>query len=192
MFIDQREYKEEWYDGIFNLGTFNDAFFEKVIAVYYYASSGMGGPGVLRLLTDNNVQYEIGMDMMEGDPFFGKPEERGFEGTHVGANVPMLERTGVDAEDEKFRKKFRGELEGWTYRRDKLGMGVYLVRNDYLEIDSSEGISRSMDSEDETYKVILWPFGRIGRFFMRNGKTPKTYLYEGTRDYRIYPQERMA
>ena len=75
MFIDQREYKEEWYDGIFSLDAFNAEFFKKVIAVYYSSSSGMGGPGVLRLLTDENIQYEIGMDMMRDDPFFCKSEE---------------------------------------------------------------------------------------------------------------------
>ena len=190
MFIDQREYKEEWYDGIFSLDTLNDEFFKKVIAVYYSASSGLGGPGVLRLLTDENVQYEIGMDIMrDDDPFFNRTE-KGSEFENVAANVPMLERTDVDAEDEKYRKKFRGEFEGWTYRKDKVGMGICLVRNDYSEVDSDESVSRLMDSEDDTHREILWPFGRIGRFLMQYGKEPKTYLYEGTRDYRIYLQKK--
>jgi len=189
MFIDQREYKEEWYDGIFSLDAFNDEFFKKVIAVYYSASSGMGGPGVLRLLTDENIQYEIGMDMMRDDPFFNKIE-KGTEFMQVAANVPMLERTDVDAEDEKYRKKFRDELEGWAYRRLKPSMGIYLVRDDYLEVDSDESVSRLMDSEDDTHRVILWPFGIIGRFLMQYGKKPKTYLYEGTRDYRIHLQKK--
>ena len=189
MFVDQIEYKEEWYDGIFKIDTFDDEFFKKVVAVYYSSSSGMGGPGVLRLLTDENIQYEVGMDMCREDPFFTKIKEN-YEFSNVAANIPMLEETDEDAEDESYRKKFRGELEGWTYKRLRYTGGIYLIRDDFLEIDNNEGESRLIDSEDGTYREILWPFGRIGRFLMRQCKAPKTYLYEGTKDYRIYLQKK--
>ena len=188
MFIDQKEYKEEWYEGSFNIDTFNDEFFKNIIAIYYSSSSGMGGPGVLRLLSDENIQYEIGMDMFRGDSFYAKVED-GYEFTNVAANIPMLERTDIDAQDEKYRKKYKGELEGWTYKKLKTTGGIFLVRDDYLQIDNNENVSRIMDCEDKTHRIILWPFGRVGRYLMDSGKKPKTYIYEGTRDYRIYLQK---
>lgn len=186
MFVNQREYKEEWYDRSFGIDELNEKLLERVIAIYYSSSSGMGGPGNLRLLTEDNEQYEVGMDMMRDDPFFGKTKEN-YEFANVVANVPLLEPTDERAADDAFRYVYRAEKEGWNYKR--IMFGRYLVKDEYLDVDDDENVRRLMDSENETHRVILHPFGRIGRYLMSKGKRPRTYIYEGTRDYRIYLQK---
>ena len=180
MFVDQREYKEEWYDGRFTLKDLTEDVYKKVVAAYYSNSSGLGGPGTVRLITEDCIQYEIGMDMMREDEFNEGP---GYELMRVANKIPLFAIDDSDREDRYDRVHFEVEKEGWTFRKP-FG-AYYLIRNDYLEINDQEG-KTFVDSEDNTHRTILHPFGQIGMYLMSQGKTPKTFIYEGTKAYRIY------
>ena len=183
MFVDQIEYKEEWYDGSFTARDLDDVFYKKAIAAYYSRSSGLGGPGTLRILTDENEQYVIGMDMMRDDEFLGGP---GYEFYRVSEQIPLFAIAEKDKNDDLMRPRFQVESDGWTCQQ--VFSGYYLIRDDYLEIDKQAG-KPYIDSEDGTHREILYPFGKIGSYLKAQGKEPKTYIYEGTKQYRIYMME---
>lgn len=186
MFIDQREFKEEWYDGEFTIEELNEELFDKMVAAYYDNSSGMGGPGVLRLLTEDNVQYAIGMDMMKDDPFWSKVEQ-GIELSHVVANVPVFDyESGIV--NGKYEFKYKVEGNGWTPIPGTFGR--FLVRDDYVEVAKDRTLPMFVDSEDGTHRDILYPFGRIGAALGLKGLKPKCYIYKGTKEYRINMQKK--
>ena len=172
MFVDQREYKEEWYDGEFSFKDLNEELFKNIIAGYYSSSSGMGGPGIIRLLTKDNKEYEIGLDLLRADPFYtGRSEHESIQN-----NIPLFETTDEIIKEPHYRHKYKKEDEGFTYINSLFSN--YLIKDEYLEY--IKDIPNNIDGKFTT------TFNKIRYYLTKQGYEKQDYIYEGTKKYRLY------
>lgn len=115
----------------FKFEDLNDALFSKVIAFSYSKGSGLGGPGVIYMLTNDGKEYLIG--------------EEGFEGDWIspGNTFPfMSEAFGSDDNGSWVRISKQYSSESIFFRRE-LQSGADTTIENYCK-------------KNESYGVIVW------------------------------------
>ena len=141
----------------FKLEDLTQDFFDKVVFLVQYQSSGLGGPGAVIMITEYGEEYMLGM------------EGSGHSEWELDKFIPLLAR-GERKDSSDLHTCFRVEEKGWQYL---FNHGNVLIRNDYYE-----KIFEVYKKYEETSEYFSWL--ESARSILNPGNKIPRNIYEGT------------
>ena len=158
----------EVYENIketFALKDLDEDFYNKVIFIYKRHSTGLGGPGCLIMITEDNKEYYIGFEAINKND--NRYDDSGIDEYNLEEYIPILKSKLI--KEDGNRIKYDIEDNGWV------NANKMLIRQDYFEK------IKDVYEEKKKYKYFF-PL-MIGNILVDKNKEPQRIYYHAYKKY---------